>query len=122
MTVLIPSVSYNVCRITLVLLVLLISMVNASIASVVTFFVGQRATNWVFANQSFTLPPNSIKLTIEIFDWPFLSIANTLQITLALNSNEEVGNQCFHWECNHQLITRLNRAGQLRMKTQTKAV
>jgi hypothetical protein len=53
---------------------------------VVSFFVPQSPTEVNFANQSFTLQANSIKLTIEVFAWPFGAIKNTLQIVATVDS------------------------------------
>jgi hypothetical protein len=43
-----------------------------------------------FANQSFTLQPNSIKLIVEIFNWPFVTYKNTLQVLLGVSIQTEV--------------------------------
>lgn len=52
---------------------------------VISFLQIQNLTEFEFANQSFTLQPNSVKVTVEIFSWPFQTIKNQLQLAISIN-------------------------------------
>ena len=42
-----------------------------------------------FANQTFTVAPNTLKSTIKIFNWPFTNIKNRLKVWTSLQSDSQ---------------------------------
>jgi hypothetical protein len=39
-----------------------------------------------FANQTFTLQPNALKYTVEVYNWPFTSSSNSLEIWSSISA------------------------------------
>jgi len=48
-----------------------------------------------FANESLTLAPHSVKLTIEVDYWPFASVYNTLGIQILAEYGQQQATQCY---------------------------
>ncbi len=61
-----------------------------AVAILITFFHSPNYTMWNFANQTFPLHPDEIKLTIEIFGWPFTSVVNKLELAISVETHEQV--------------------------------
>eukprot|EP00026_Physarum_polycephalum_P002460 Phypoly_transcript_02467.p1 GENE.Phypoly_transcript_02467~~Phypoly_transcript_02467.p1 ORF type:complete len:887 (+),score=102.50 Phypoly_transcript_02467:228-2663(+) len=60
---------------------------NNSAYMIITFTSIHTSTPTTFANQSFVLQPNSIKLTMEVYSWPFQVLRNQMQIIFGIDSS-----------------------------------
>lgn len=69
-----------------------LSYIDRLKAVLISFLSVQSTTNFTFANQTFTLQPQSIKLTIEVFNWPFQNVKNKVEISMRVDHDVAV---CF---------------------------
>jgi hypothetical protein len=76
------------------------------------------AEELTFANQTFTLNPDSLKYTIEVFDWPFLSITNLLEIWASVSASSTVSS--FSTKTKTKTKTNKNKNKQKQKQTKTK--
>jgi hypothetical protein len=56
------------------------------VSIVLTFTTATNDEEITFANQTFTLQKNTLEYRIEVYNWPFISISNSLEIWASIEA------------------------------------